>query len=150
MTNKIAKTSDSKRKRQKSSPPKQQEEMVVQAAIPFGVKPSLSAKKRIVTNFNNLSQEVLELLQAKYPLGWRNHIFKVNKSNNDSFYAVTLDMPDVSYLIKVDVEIDSRQKLEEDRSIYGGYDDADNDETDEELPSKEDERITEETVDDDN
>jgi hypothetical protein len=116
---------------------------VVQTVIPFGVKPP---KRHIITNYGNLTAEVQELLLVKYPLGWRNHVMKVNKGNNDFFYAITLDTPDVDYLIKVDVNIDSRQKLEEDRTIYGGYGDEDEDETDE-LPSKEDEKIADDSPD---
>lgn len=114
--------------------------LVQQAAIPFG------KKRSIIISYNNISPEVRELLLEKYPAGWRDHVIKINKGSHDFFYAITLDTPDVDYLIKVDVEIDSRQKLEEDRSIFGTYDEGE-DEDNEELPSKEDEKIADDSPD---
>lgn len=60
-----------------------------------------------VINFQNLSAEQLDLLHKKYPDGYQNHVIKVTTPKNESFYGVTLDTPEVSYLIKVPVKIDS-------------------------------------------
>lgn len=60
-----------------------------------------------VVNYQNLTSDLLELLHKKYPDGYQNHVIKVTTPKNDSFYGVTLDTLDTSYLIKVPVKIDS-------------------------------------------
>jgi hypothetical protein len=64
-------------------------------------------KKKIIVHFNNLTPEVLEAVQKKYPEGYQDHVFKVTKPNNDFFYAITVDTEDASYLIKINVKIDT-------------------------------------------
>jgi len=54
----------------------------------------------------------MEALNQKYPDGYQNHVFKVNVSSDNFFYAVTLDMEDVHYLIKVPVQIDTNPEEE--------------------------------------
>ena len=64
-------------------------------------------KKRLVVSFNNLSEELLDALKKKYPAGYGDSIMKINGPNDKVFYAVMLEMPEASYLVKVDVKIDS-------------------------------------------
>jgi hypothetical protein len=82
-------------------------------------------KKRLVISYNNLSQELLDLVKKKYPTGFLNHVIKVTKPNNDFFYAITLDTEDTSYLIKVNVKIDSKAKDEDDEKDF--FSDTDDD-----------------------
>jgi hypothetical protein len=97
-------------------------------------------KKRVVTSYKNLSPEILEELKKRYPNGWADYVIKVEKPTGDFFYAITLDIPDVSYLIKVDVKIDNRVKGEdEDKDIFG--DDADSES--EEFPDSADDSYDE-------
>ncbi|MBN2519260.1 MAG: hypothetical protein JXB17_02050 [Bacteroidales bacterium] len=65
------------------------------------------AQKRVIVSFQNLSEDVIDALNFKYPDGFENHVIKVDKGNNNYFYAVTVDYEDTSYLVKVDVSIDS-------------------------------------------
>ncbi|HOY33040.1 MAG TPA: hypothetical protein PKW80_14265 [Bacteroidales bacterium] len=67
----------------------------------------MEQKKKVIIHFNNISSEVLEAVQKKYPDGYQDHIFKVTKPNGDFFHAITIDTKDASYLIKVDVKIDN-------------------------------------------
>jgi hypothetical protein len=60
-----------------------------------------------VVNYQNLTPTLMEAISKKYPDGYQNHVIKVTTPKNDYFYAVTLDLPDASYLIKVPVKIDS-------------------------------------------
>lgn len=60
-----------------------------------------------VISLQNLAPEILELLHKKYPDGFQNHVIKVTTPKNDFFYGVTVDTPDISYLIKVPVKIDT-------------------------------------------
>lgn len=81
-------------------------------------------KKRVVINYSNLNPDLLELLKKKYPLGYQNYVIKVDKPNGEFFYAITLDTDDTSYLVKVNVKIDSKPKDEdEERDFFGESDD---------------------------
>lgn len=64
-------------------------------------------KKRLVVSYKNCTAEVLEAIKKKYPNGYSDFVIKVQKPNNDFFYAITVDTVDASYLVKVDVKIDN-------------------------------------------
>jgi hypothetical protein len=102
--------------------------------------------KRIVVSYRNLTDAQLELLNEQYPLGWRDHVIKVSRSAEDFFFAVMMETRDTSYLVKVDVEIDSREKLENDPTLFGNRDtaDAEDEEDDSRLPTKIDETLADE------
>ncbi len=63
------------------------------------------------------------MLKKKYPFGYQDYVIKVTKPNGDYFYAVTLDTDDASYLVKVNVKIDTRPKDEDDEK--GFFSDSD-------------------------
>lgn len=77
----------------------------------------MNVKKRLVVSFKNLSEELKEELKRKYPLGFQDNMIRVEKGPSDFFYAVVLEMDDVSYLIKVDVKVDDGAE-EEDSDFY--------------------------------
>ncbi len=64
-------------------------------------------KKRLVVSYKNCSEEVLEAIKKKYPMGYNDFVMKVQKPSGDFFYAITIDTADASYLVKVDVKIDN-------------------------------------------
>jgi hypothetical protein len=64
-------------------------------------------KKRLVVSYQNLTDELLDALKKRYPGGYGDNVIKVTLPNDKVFYAVTLDTADASYLVKVDVKIDS-------------------------------------------
>ena len=64
-------------------------------------------KKRLVVSYKNCTEEVIEAIKKKYPTGYNDFVIKVQKPNNDFFYAITVDTADASYLVKVDVKIDN-------------------------------------------
>ena len=70
-------------------------------------KKNTAPKKRLVVSYKNLKPEILELVKEKYPKGYSDYVIKVDKGNGEFFYAITLDTDDTSYLIKVDVKIDT-------------------------------------------
>lgn len=80
-------------------------------------------KKKLVINYKNLSPELLMLIKKKYPYGYSDHVIKVTKPNNDFFHAITLDTEDASYLIKVNVKIDTKPKDDDQRK--GFFSDSD-------------------------
>ncbi len=80
-------------------------------------------KKKLVVNFKNLTPELLALVKKKYPNGYNDHVIKVTKPNNEFFYAITLDTEEASYLIKVNVKIDTKPKDDDDEK--GFFSDSD-------------------------
>lgn len=88
-------------------------------------------KKKLVISYKNLTPELLALVKKKYPFGYQDHVIKVTKPNNEFFYAITLDTEDASYLIKVNVKIDTKPKDEDDEK--GFFSDSDNIGTDDDT-----------------
>ncbi|HAH56702.1 MAG: hypothetical protein KUL83_00100 [Lentimicrobium sp.] len=71
-------------------------------------------KKRVIVSYNNLSQDVLDAIKLKYPLGYSNNVIKVKTRGEEFFYAITVDTADASYLVKVPVKIDTKGLQDED------------------------------------
>ncbi|MBQ5879211.1 MAG: hypothetical protein IIW59_03855, partial [Alistipes sp.] len=77
-----------------------------------------TAKKHIVTSFNNLPAELQEAVKAFYPLGFTDAMMRIDKPNGDFFYAVPFDTEDTAYLVKIDVKIDDKAGEEDDKDYY--------------------------------
>ena len=95
-----------------------------------------SAKKRLVTSFNNLAPELQEAVKAAYPLGYTDYMMRIDKPNGDFFFAVPFETEEISYLVKIDVKIDDISGEEEDKDYYDddlkGTDELANDDSDDE------------------
>ena len=95
-----------------------------------------SAKKRLVTSFNNLPLELQEAVKAAYPLGYTDYMMRIDKPNGDFFFAVPFETEEISYLVKIDVKIDDLSNEEEDKDYYDddlkGADELANDDSEEE------------------
>lgn len=70
-------------------------------------------KKRIVTSYKNLSDEIKALVNIKYPNGYQDSMIRIDKGPSDFFYAIMLETEETSYLIKVDVKVDD--KIDDDK-----------------------------------
>ena len=79
-------------------------------------------KKRVITNIKNLPADLLELVRAKYPLGYWDYIKKFEKPNGDFFYYFTIDNEEASYLVKVDVKIDTKIKDDDEKDYFEEHD----------------------------
>ena len=79
-------------------------------------------KKRLVVSYKNCPEDVLDAIKKKYPAGYNDFVMKVQKPNNDFFYAITVDTADASYLVKVDVKIDNltEEEFEKEFGDEGG------------------------------
>jgi hypothetical protein len=75
-------------------------------------------KKRVVISYKNLTPELQEAVKKKYPHGWTDSMIRIDKSPTEFFYAIMLETDDISYLIKVDVKVDSNVEEEEDKEYY--------------------------------
>ena len=64
-------------------------------------------KKKLMISYKNCSEDILRAIKEKYPLGYGDAIIKVEKPNGEFFHAITIDIDDVSYLVKINVKIDN-------------------------------------------
>lgn len=76
------------------------------------------SKKRLVTSFNNLPQELQDAVKELYPAGFSDAMMRVDKPNGDFFYAVPFETEEVSYLVKIDVKIDEISEEEDDKDYF--------------------------------
>ena len=94
-----------------------------------------SAKKRLVTSFNNLAPELQDAVKAAYPLGYTDYMMRIDKPNGDFFFAVPFETEEISYLVKIDVKIDEAPTDDDDKDYYDddlkGADELANDDSDE-------------------
>ncbi|MBR1872022.1 MAG: hypothetical protein IJ795_02300 [Bacteroidales bacterium] len=84
-----------------------------------------SAKKRAVISYENMPKEVADAFAQKYPRGLSDYLPDLNKydkPDGSCFYAVTIEIPDAIYLVKIKVKIDNPEDI--DRWL-DGEDDAD-------------------------
>jgi len=99
------------------------------------VSPGHQAKKRAVVSYANLNPELLAAFKEKYPKGYSDYmgeVFKVDKPDGSFFYAISLELPDAIYLVKVDVKIDDYEDIE--RGLFGGGSDDDDGGDPDEFP----------------
>ena len=84
-------------------------------------------KKRAVVSYANMSPELAAAFKEKYPKGYADYmgdLFKVDKPDGTFFYAVSVEIPDAIYLVKIEVKIDDYEDVE--NGLFGGAD-ADDD-----------------------
>lgn len=85
---------------------------------------SRTQKKRAVVSYANMAPELAAAFKEKYPKGYSDYmgdLFKVDKPNGTFFYAVSIEMEDAIYLVKIDVKIDDYDEVEKD--LFGDSDD---------------------------
>lgn len=63
-------------------------------------------KIKKVVKLEVLPRDGIKALMKKFPDGIEDHVRKITKPNGDFFYAVDVDTKTVSYLVKIDVEVD--------------------------------------------
>ena len=67
-----------------------------------------TAKRRAVCSYENMSEELAAAFAEKYPKGYADYfpdLVKYDKPNGDSFYAVTVEITDAIYLVKINLFI---------------------------------------------
>lgn len=72
-------------------------------------------KKRHVVSYENMSAELAAAFNEKYPRGFNDYLddlVKYPKPDGTSFYAVTVEIPDGIYLVKIKVKIDDMEDIE--------------------------------------
>lgn len=93
-------------------------------------------KKRHVVSYENMSPELSAAFAEKYPRGFSDYLSdltKYPKPDGTSFYAVTVEIPDAIYLVKIKVKTDDIEDIErwlegeedaENEAVAGGSADA--------------------------
>lgn len=86
-------------------------------------------KKKLIVSYKNLSEDLLELFKEAYPEGYRDYIQRTVKPNGESIFVVPLETDDTTYMIKIEVKVDSALAADEemDKDFYGDDDDKEMD-----------------------
>lgn len=87
------------------------------------------SKQRRIVDYRNLSDELLELLEAQYHGDYSTSTIRFRNAQGDLVSAVPIETEDSIYLVKMSVQL--RRKLEE---LAAAQEDDDEDD-DEETPS---------------
>ena len=72
-------------------------------------------KKRHVVSYENMSPELQAAFNEKYPKGFQDYlgdVVKYPKPDGSHFYAVTVEIPDAIYLVKIQVKTDDIEDIE--------------------------------------
>ena len=76
---------------------------------------STTTKRRAVVSYENMSDELAAAFAEKYPKWYADYfpdLVKYPKPDGTSFYAVTVEIPDAIYLVKIHVKTDDVEDLE--------------------------------------
>ena len=76
---------------------------------------TVTPKRRAVVSYENMSDELAAAFVEKYPKGYSDYfpdLVKYDKPDGTSFYAVTIEIPDAIYLVKIKVKTDDAEDLE--------------------------------------
>ncbi len=72
-------------------------------------------KKRAVVSYENMSKELAAAFAEKYPKGLSDYLpdlIKYDKPDGTSFYAVSVEIPDAIYLVKIKIKTDTADDIE--------------------------------------
>lgn len=76
---------------------------------------STTPKKRAVVSYENMSEELAAAFAEKFPKGYNDYfpdLVKYDKPDGTNFYAVTVEIPDAIYLVKIKVKTDDAEDIE--------------------------------------
>lgn len=82
-----------------------------------------NAKKRVITSFLNLTPELAGAFKAAYPHGYGEALIRIDKPGGEFFYVVPLETEEISYLVKVDVKIDTKPEEDLEKDYYSDEED---------------------------
>jgi hypothetical protein len=75
-------------------------------------------KKRVVARFATMEPELQDAVRKAYPMGFTDHMMRIDKGPGNFFYAVVYETDEISYLVKIDVSIDGNIEDEEEKEYY--------------------------------
>lgn len=62
-----------------------------------------TGKKRLLISYDKLPDEVVDIIRAKYPYGYNHDLKEVKGIDNKKFSVLPIELPEVVYLVKVDL-----------------------------------------------
>lgn len=83
-------------------------------------------KRRAVVSYENMSEELAAAFAQKYPKGYADYLsdlVKYDKPDGTGFYAVTIEISEAIYLVKIKVKTDDAEEIEKWLDGVGGGDD---------------------------
>ncbi len=93
---------------------------------------SSDAKRRVIVDYKNVTNEILDLFTDRYPYGYdERDIIRFNNSKGETIKAVPFETSETKYLVKISQEMDQQIEayLEEDNDT-----ELTNDAKDQEIP----------------
>lgn len=63
------------------------------------------SKKKVIVDYKNVPEEVLQLLAEKYPHGYNKAIIKFQNAKGETVNAVPIETEETSYLVKVSTQL---------------------------------------------
>ncbi len=90
------------------------------------------SKKKVIKSLENLSSDLLELLNNQYPTGYEGSITRIMNAKREPIFVFPLETEDATYLVKVPVtknsdgeyDVESKPENEFDKTD-DGFDDND-------------------------
>lgn len=64
-------------------------------------------KKHILISFDKLPEELQEAVRNAYPQGFEDAMRRIDKPNGDFIFVVPFETEEVSYMVKIEVAIDT-------------------------------------------
>ncbi len=65
------------------------------------------AMKKVIVDYKNVPEEVLQMLAEKYPHGYNKAIVKFKNAKGEMVSAVPIETEEISYLVKVSTQLQS-------------------------------------------
>ncbi|HUH75362.1 MAG TPA: hypothetical protein VLZ75_13285 [Chitinophagales bacterium] len=65
------------------------------------------AKKKVIVDYKNVPDEVLQMLADKYPHGYNKGVIKFQNAKGETVSAVPIETEEVSFLVKVSTQLQS-------------------------------------------
>lgn len=88
---------------------------------------SAPKKKRAAVSYENMSSELAAAFAEKYPKGYNDYLpdlTKYPKPDGSCFYAVTVEIPDAIYLVKIKITTDNIDEINRWLESEAGDDDG--------------------------
>jgi hypothetical protein len=113
--------------------------------------------KRVLIKYENLSHELKEAINEKFPFGVDDFLMKVPKGKNDFFYAFTFDHGDTRYMVKVsegtvmlsDEMLEEEEILDVEESVMPELEGMDDEEEEDDRDRDDDAGVDDDDDDDD-
>jgi len=78
-----------------------------------------TGKKRLMISYEKLPSEVIEVIRTKYPYGYNHDLREVKGIDNKKFFVLPIELPEVVYLVKVDLRKPIKfETAEEEEDIF--------------------------------